>query len=274
MEENEDDNFTVADCVNYDDVKDQIVKSLTSFIERPAEFEVEPRIYHVDVAAMYPNIILTNRLQPVSIVNDTICSSCIFNDPENRCKRDMEWEWRVDYFPASRGDITRLRNQLETEVVTHKDRDGNEVSSRYFQLPQAEKNNALKERIKKYCRTSYKKVKETANVVRKDTVCMRENPFYVDTVERFRNRRMEHKRAAGDAQKKRNEATNNGDLAAATEAAAAYIVSDSLQLAHKCILNSFYGYVMRKAARWYSMEMAGIGTIARLSLLGVSWFGV
>ena len=35
---------------------------------------------------------------------------------------------------------------------------------------------------------------------------------------------------------------------------------DSLQLAHKCILNSFYGYVMRKGARWYSMEMAGVVT--------------
>ena len=31
---------------------------------------------------------------------------------------------------------------------------------------------------------------------------------------------------------------------------------DSLQLAHKCILNSFYGYVMRRGARWYSMSMA------------------
>ena len=36
------------------------------------------------------------------------------------------------------------------------------------------------------------------------------------------------------------------------------VIFDSLQLAHKCILNSFYGYVMRKGARWYSMEMAGI----------------
>lgn len=27
-----------------------------------------PLIYHLDVAAMYPNIILTNRLQPSSIV--------------------------------------------------------------------------------------------------------------------------------------------------------------------------------------------------------------
>jgi DNA polymerase epsilon subunit 1 len=36
------------------------------------------------------------------------------------------------------------------------------------------------------------------------------------------------------------------------------VIFDSLQTAHKCILNSFYGYVMRKGARWYSMEMAGI----------------
>jgi len=38
------------------------------------------------------------------------------------------------------------------------------------------------------------------------------------------------------------------------------LVYDSLQVAHKCILNSFYGYVMRKGARWRSMEMAGIVT--------------
>ena len=35
---------------------------------------------------------------------------------------------------------------------------------------------------------------------------------------------------------------------------------DSLQLAHKIILNSFYGYVMRKGSRWYSMEMAAMVT--------------
>ena len=38
------------------------------------------------------------------------------------------------------------------------------------------------------------------------------------------------------------------------------VVYDSLQLAHKCILNSFYGYVMRRGARWFSMEMAGVVT--------------
>lgn len=38
------------------------------------------------------------------------------------------------------------------------------------------------------------------------------------------------------------------------------IYNEALQLAHKCILNSFYGYVVRKGARWYSMQMAGIVT--------------
>ena len=42
---------------------------------------------------------------------------------------------------------------------------------------------------------------------------------------------------------------------------------DSLQLAHKCILNSFYGYVMRKGARWKSMEMAGIVTYTGAQLI-------
>ena len=35
---------------------------------------------------------------------------------------------------------------------------------------------------------------------------------------------------------------------------------DSLQLAYKIILSSFYGYVMRKGSRWYSMEMAAMVT--------------
>ncbi|CAK9103188.1 unnamed protein product [Durusdinium trenchii] len=40
-----------------------------------------------------------------------------------------------------------------------------------------------------------------------------------------------------------------------------------LRLAHKCILNSFYGYVMRKGARWHSMKMAGIVTYTGANLI-------
>jgi DNA polymerase epsilon subunit 1 len=53
-----------------------------------------------------------------------------------------------------------------------------------------------------------------------------------------------------------------GDALEAAAAADLVVLYDSLQLAHKCILNSFYGYVMRKGARWYSMEMAGVVTYA------------
>jgi DNA polymerase epsilon subunit 1 len=38
------------------------------------------------------------------------------------------------------------------------------------------------------------------------------------------------------------------------------VLFESLQLAHKVILNSFYGYVMRRGARWHSMEMAAMVT--------------
>lgn len=49
-----------------------------------------------------------------------------------------------------------------------------------------------------------------------------------------------------------------GDASEIKSAKSREVLYDSLQLAHKCILNSFYGYVMRRGARWHSMPMAGI----------------
>lgn len=51
------------------------------------------------------------------------------------------------------------------------------------------------------------------------------------------------------------------------------VLYESLQLAHKCILNSFYGYVMRKGARWYSMEMAGVVTLTGANIIQVGAWG-
>lgn len=64
---------------------------------------------------MYPNIILTNRLQPTAIVDDAMCAACVFNQEENKCKRKMEWQWRVDYIPTNRAEYQHVRNQLEKE---------------------------------------------------------------------------------------------------------------------------------------------------------------
>ena len=40
-----------------------------------------------------------------------------------------------------------------------------------------------------------------------------------------------------------------GDVSEIKAANSKAVLYDSLQLAHKCILNSFYGYVMRKGSR-------------------------
>jgi DNA polymerase epsilon subunit 1 len=71
-----------GEVVNYDQVKMDISQKLIDLKNNPLRKE-KPSIYHLDVAAMYPNIILTNRLQPTAIVNDEICAACNYNLPEN-----------------------------------------------------------------------------------------------------------------------------------------------------------------------------------------------
>lgn len=107
-----------------------------------------------------------------------------------------------------------------------------------------------------YCRKVYHRTNESKVVEKESIVCQRENSFYVDTVRKFRDRRYEYKGKLKEWKKKLDAAEQ--DPIAVNEANKMVILMDSLQLAHKCILNSFYGYVMRKGSRWYSMEMAGI----------------
>jgi DNA polymerase epsilon subunit 1 len=51
--------------------------------------------------------------------------------------------------------------------------------------------------------------------------------------------------------KKVAKAEESGSAVEVEEAKKMVVLNDSLQLAHKCILNSFYGYTMRKGSRWY-----------------------
>lgn len=46
------------------------------------------------LGAMYPNIILTNRLQPSAMVEETTCAACDYNRPGAKCQRNMTWMWR------------------------------------------------------------------------------------------------------------------------------------------------------------------------------------
>ena len=67
-----------CDITNYDSVRTEVVSALEVLRDNPIREET-PSIYHLDVAAMYPNIILTNRLQPSAVVNPVSCAACDFN---------------------------------------------------------------------------------------------------------------------------------------------------------------------------------------------------
>jgi len=224
------------------------VEQLELLRDRPKRTE-KPYIYHLDVGAMYPNIILSNRLQPSAIVDDATCAACDFNQSKNGCKRRMDWIWRGDFSPATRAEYERTKDQLSRETQ----RDGLSFS----QLPDREQADLISKRLKTYAQKAYRKTKVTAEENRTDVVCMRENDFYVDTVRQFRDRRYEYKKLNKSWKKKVSSAI---DAATKKQCEDRVLVYDSLQVAHKCILNSFYGYVMRKGARWRSMEMAGIVT--------------
>lgn len=236
-------------------MKAAITAPLEDLRDNPKRRE-NPSIYHLDVAAMYPNIILTNRLQPDSIIEESTCAACDFNRVGKECDRRMTWSWRGEYFPAKRSEYNMIKNQLESERFPGKK--PWEEPRTFHSLTEAEQASLITKRIAEYSRKVYRKTHETKVMEREAVVCQRENPFYVDTVKAFRDRRYEykglHKKWKGETDK----ALKSGDLVEIENAKKMVVLYDSLQLAHKCILNSFYGYVMRKGARWYSMEMAGI----------------
>lgn len=288
----------MEDVTNYDEVRAQIVKELHVLRDKPIRSE-KPLIYHLDVSAMYPNIILTNRLQPHAVVTPEQCAACDFNGM-SECQRDMEWTWRGEYFPASRGEAEMIQRRAAQEeydqemkrLAAMPKESANDVEERdggryrnykrrrqpenkakrpdsssptttavmRFDNVEARKSTLFRSRLKEYCRVNYRKVHQTREVEKTATICQRENPFYVDTVRAFRDRRYEYKALLKKQKKAKAEAKESGDKLACERADNLVVLYDSLQLAHKCILNSFYGYVMRKGARWYSMEMAGIVT--------------
>ncbi|TYH16062.1 hypothetical protein ES288_A05G088900v1 [Gossypium darwinii] len=243
--------------LNYDEVKNEIMEKLVKLRDEPIREEC-PLIYHLDVAAMYPNIILTNRLQPPSIVTDEVCTACDFNRPDKTCLRKLEWVWRGEIFMAKKSDYYHLKKQIESEFFDGTD---NQLSKSFLDLPKLEQQSRQKDRLKKYCQKVYRRVLDKpVTELREAGICMRENPFYVDTVRSFRDRRYEYKGLNKVWKGKLSEAKAGGNPMKIQEAQDMVVLYDSLQLAHKCILNSFYGYVMRKGARWYSMEMAGVVT--------------
>lgn len=245
----------LAKVTNYDEVKADIRRALEELRDNPLRTD-KPLIYHLDVAAMYPNIMLSNRLQPDSVVTEAMCAVCDFNRPGKTCDRRMTWAWRGEYFPAHRDEFNMVKHALNQESMPPKFPGG--PKRQFNDLTNVEQTTLLHKRLGDYSRKVYRKTKETKVVEREAIICQRENPFYIDTVRAFRDRRYVYKGKHKDWKKNLDVASSDGSIPKIEEAKKMIVLYDSLQLAHKCILNSFYGYVMRKGARWHSMEMAGI----------------
>lgn len=233
----------ITTVTNFEEVKKEIIDKLTALKEHPNRME-NPIIYHLDVGAMYPNIILTNRLQPCAMVDETICAACDFNRAGANCQRNMSWMWRAEYLPATKNEYNRIQQQLETEKFPSATPAGEPRA--FHSLTKEEQAELEKKRLTEYCRKVYKKSKVTAMDEKVTTICQKENSFYVDTVRAFRDRRYEYKGLNKKAKQAVAAAVASKDSAAVKSAKNREILYDSLQLAHKCILNSFYGYVMRR----------------------------
>ncbi|CAF4307978.1 unnamed protein product, partial [Rotaria sordida] len=99
---------------NLSEIKEDVLQRLQHLKNFRNRLE-NPNIYHLDVGAMYSNIIITNRLRPSAVVDSTICAQCNLNRPNAHCQRKMDWIWRGTYVPATRNELQRIQLQLENE---------------------------------------------------------------------------------------------------------------------------------------------------------------
>ncbi|PVH92667.1 DUF1744-domain-containing protein [Periconia macrospinosa] len=258
----------LEDVTNYEEVKAQITERLMQLKATPNRSE-QPLIYHLDVASMYPNIMTTNRLQPDSMIKESDCAACDFNRPGKTCDRRMPWSWRGEFLPAKRDEYNMVRNALENEKFPGKY--ANSPSRTFQDLSPDEQANLVKKRLQEYSKKIYHKIHDAKTIEREAIICQRENPFYINTVRDFRDRRYDYKGKQKVWKGKTDALKAAGAPAHEVEDAKKMIVLfDSMQLAHKVILNSFYGYVMRKGSRWYSLEMAGVTCLTGAKIIQIA----
>ncbi|KAK7935871.1 dna polymerase epsilon protein [Apiospora marii] len=256
---------SLDDITNYDEIKAQITERLMKLKETPNRSE-NPLIYHLDVASMYPNIMTTNRLQPDSLIPESDCAACDFNRPGKTCDRRLPWAWRGEYLPAKRDEYNMIRHALENERFPG--RYPNSPMRSWSELSEEEQANLVRKRLTTYSQKVYHKIRNQTTIVREAIICQRENPFYVNTVRDFRDRRYDYKGQTKVWKGKTEALRSSGASSSEVDAAKKMIVLyDSLQLAHKVILNSFYGYAMRKGSRWYSLEMAGVTCLTGATII-------
>ncbi|CAG8525808.1 6532_t:CDS:10 [Diversispora eburnea] len=240
----------------HDKIRSLILSSLEEIkcIKQP--YERLPLIYCLDINSMYLNIILTNRLQPGSMITKDLSQKSDFNIPGKICDRKMKWFWRAEFYPANMFEYETIKKQLNVEKFPPKLPGGNLRS--YHQLSSDEQLSILKNRLDEFCLKEYQSKKEMEVREKQALICQRENPFYLNAVLNFRDLLHKYKAVVKDWKNKLSSDIKKKDHSLIEESKKMIIQYDTLYLAHQNIFNSFYKSIVCKGSRWYSIEMAGV----------------
>jgi DNA polymerase epsilon subunit 1 len=138
------------------------------------------------------------------------------------------WSWRGDIIPANHAEVQLAKAQLESECFPKRvasSTPGPKRASRlqpetnsntnirmvpYHELLESEKQTLLRKRLKEYSKRTYKKTHIKVLEERVATVCMQENPFYINTVRAFCDRRYTYKECLKVEKSKLDQAIKDG----------------------------------------------------------------
>lgn len=137
-------------------------------------------IVHIDVASMYPNIIIHYNLQPHGVVNDIICDSCpwMHDEGEPCCWVELPWNAVYDVLMIPPGIKSEIEEELENVPM----------ESRFKMYKKGLKVAIKEKRVKKLKKMNYSfKMPETARF------CQKAHKFFVEMVKEFRDERYNYK---------------------------------------------------------------------------------
>lgn len=213
-----------------------------------------PVIIHVDVASMYPNIIINFNLQPWAVVTEKDCTKCKYKyNKENKeppCWVDIRWNAAYDVIKATEDERIKAEKEIEEYLEKNEDIDDEMIKKIYG----------------KYVKSKKKNVTYKFPVVSR--FCQKKNRTFVDTVKNSRDGRNKFKYQMRNADKdiEKKEGLKKSELLKEelqkieeeiSKIALKKGYARNMEKGLKVLLNSFYGYMKSRGARFWSMDVAG-----------------
>lgn len=228
-----------------------------------AEIEAEPLLIHIDVASMYPSIIINWNLQPYSIVDEEYCNNCEYHykEGERPCWFEHEWypQYKVVHISKENREKfdEKIKNNYNHDSITH-----DKIVKLY--------------KSKTYSMKGSKRSNFTYVFPTKSRVCQKSFKFFAYAVRDFRNQRYHYKyekiRCDKEIERLYNkykgqkipddvkQQINKLELES--------IYNRNLELGLKVLLNTYYGYLGSQGSKFKSLEVTGITTAIGKSIIG------